>query len=155
LVDQVRETNMGFKRRITNELETGAQASFERVFNKTAFPDIYTETAAAARFRAALGREDLTSDQRTTLEQLRAQFEREAGALRSQLVEAALEENPVEELMSWGRRGGDDEEREVREEVEELSARYVDQIENLLTPEQRESLRGADPSDWRNRSFDP
>lgn len=157
LIDEIRDANLGAQRRITNELSTEYRDDFERVFNKTAFPSIYTDTSATARFAAALGREDLTAEQRSTIEGLQEQFRREVGAVRARLREAALEENPVDNLMSggWGRGDDDEDEDKAREQVEELSDRYVQQIDGVLTPDQLLELGADDPTDWRNRSFDP
>jgi len=157
LVEDIRQTNLTYERRIANELSGDDRAEFQRVFNRTAFPGIYTDTAATARFRAALGMEDLSEEQRTTLRELQTQFEREVSTVRQELREAALDENPVENMMrgGWGRGSDDEEEEEARETVNELSERFVQQIDAVLTPDQRQTLGENDPTDWRTRSFDP
>jgi hypothetical protein len=156
LVESVRELNIRYERQIAGQLEGEARASFQRVYNKTAFPGIYRDDIAAGRFRTALERDDLTDEQRRTLEDLRASFRREADAIRARLRAEALDENPIEEFARSGFRfgGRDDESDDDEEALRELNARYVDQINNVLTPKQREEMGSGDPTDWRNRSFE-
>lgn len=156
LVDSLRETNLRYERQIANQLSPEARREFQRTFNRNAFPRIYRDEVAASRFRTALQRDDLTDEQRQTLSELQAQYEREANAIRDRLRQAALEENPIERMQQgMGRWGGRDEndDNDDQEALDDLNERYVGQIDATLTPEQREDLRANDPTDWRNRTF--
>lgn len=155
LVESVRGTNMRYERQITAALDTETRLRFQRAFNKAAFPSIYKSDAAAGRFSAALQHEDLTEDQRQILTDLQAQYQREADAIRLRLRQEALEDNPVENMNRGWWNGQEEDENDDEEALEELSKRYIDQINNILTPEQREDLGAGDPGNWRNRSFEP
>ncbi len=154
-IESVRSINTRFERRIATVLEPELRLEFQRAYNKAAFPEIYRSTPAESRFERVLGSENLTDEQRATVSDLREQYLREADAVRSTLREIALEQNPIERFqMGWWRDNENEDEEEAKERLDELSQRYVDQVNATLTPEQREELGDRDPSDWRNRRFD-
>jgi len=156
LIDAIRDINVRYERQIANQLPQERRVVFQRVYNKAAFPSIYRDDAAAGRFRAALQRDDLSDEQRQTLTDLQEQFLREADAIRARLRAEAMEKNPIEEFAGRGFRfgGREDDQDDDEEALRELNERFVAQIDNVLTPEQREDLGAGDPSNWRNRSFD-
>jgi hypothetical protein len=153
----VRDINRRFARQIGSMLEGESADAFQREFRERSFPTVYRETYAKRAMNTVEQFEDLTPDQQTEMEQIRASFAREFAALASK-QETAIEEREMtrtaRDMFGWGRRGGGGgggEMGELREERRELEERTVERIRRVLNEDQASRLPERPSRDWRRR----
>jgi len=73
----VRDINQKYARQIGAELGEPLAGKWEAEVKKTTFPQVYREAYASKALKSALEMSDLSSEQRSTLQGVREQFERE------------------------------------------------------------------------------
>lgn len=75
---QVRDVNQMHERRIEPLLPEDRRADFAEAFKRRCFPEVYAETAVARSMKAAAALDDLTAEQKSSLSELQAGYERQA-----------------------------------------------------------------------------
>lgn len=118
------------------------------------YPGVFRETVADASLRTVLEMDDLTDEQRASVEEIRASFERESSSLEEQWATSIREHQrglTLDDL--WGQRLASDETREISETRRELDDSVIEKLRAVLTPEQAESLPDPASTDWRRGGF--
>lgn len=137
---RVRDVNRKYARQITDLLPEDQKAAFSEAFRKESFPEVYRETQGQKSFAAAMKFADIEEAQKSSLETLKGNYERELASLNKQL-EAAIEESEMTFNMAqgWGGRDrgpvGD-----LRRERRDLEQSTMENLKKLLKPEQVERL---------------
>lgn len=141
---RVRDINRKYARQMMDSLEGDARVAFERRFREQSFPEVYRPTRAARAIDGALGLNDLTPEQKTQVEELKASYARAMEPLNEKLAKATEEneETMTAEGMMRMFGGGPQEgpladaRRERREQMNDT----VEKLRKILTPEQVERL---------------
>lgn len=150
---KLREAQEVSIREISEAMGSEWGTKFRVLALQRAFPEVHAPNSIMRIFDAALGLTDLTDDQRTSITALRGEFEREWALASDQLLEAVKRDEPLGPRRRAGAnapaatpaerqaRGGEVE--AARRKRHDLSERYRQQLEKLLTPEQYAQLPGA------------
>jgi hypothetical protein len=149
---RIKEINERYARQIQPELPSDLAGKFRSEFEKRAFPEIYDNTHTADSARAALAFEDLSAEQKATIQSIRESYERDAARLNEQWARSLEEWQKSPEgyrasLMPNVRMisGGDgaqpsDPTAEPRQARLDLDKKAFEQIKGVLTDSQRERL---------------
>ncbi len=141
---RVRDVNRKYARLMMETLEGDAKVAFEKRFKEQSFPEVYRPTRAARAIDGAMGLNDLTPEQKTQVEELKASYARAMEPLNEKLAKATQEneETMTAEGMMRMFGGGPQEgpladaRRERREQMNDT----VEKLRKILTPEQVERL---------------
>jgi Spy/CpxP family protein refolding chaperone len=141
---RVRDVNRKFARQMSASLEGEAKELFEKRFKEQSFPDVYRPTRAARALDAAMGLNDLTPEQKTQVEELKASYTRAMGPLNEKLAKATEENEETLDAAGLMRMFGGgaqegplaDARRERREEMNSTT----EKLRKILTPEQIDRL---------------
>lgn len=126
---------------------------FEQRALRRAFPQVYGPDPVSPLFEAALALPDLTPDQKSKLEEIRARFETEHGALRVRYADAIRTSEPKEprrraEALAMKAAGGNPKFNDspevdaIKLEQQELFTRYRAAIAEVLNDTQKELVPG-------------
>lgn len=149
---RVQEINVTHARKMEAMLPEDARAAFEGELKRRSFPKVYRQSAVGRDLAGALELSDLSEEQRESLANAKAQYEREAAAANERWAraireaEASANEGAVATGMGMMRISmGDEpaglvEARKARREVDEKAA---ERVKSILTPAQREKLPKA------------
>ncbi|GEM_PF-2205513 len=158
LVVESRELTERYQRLVAAVLPEDERAAFEREFKRAYVPKVYGPSSATEAFDTAAEMGSLSDEQREGLEELRARYEREAGALNDDWAEALLsfEAERMTVMDAFGPGGPSDETlREFATKRRDLDTAYIVRLrDEVLTEEQREAI--PDPamrSRWRDVEF--
>jgi hypothetical protein len=141
---RVRDVNRKYARLMMETLEGDAKVAFEKRFKEQSFPEVYRPTRAARAIDGAMGLNDLTPEQKTQVEELKASYARAMEPLNEKLAKATQEneETMTAEGMMRMFGGGPQEgpladaRRERRDQMNDT----VEKLRKILTPEQVERL---------------
>lgn len=148
---QVRETNRRYARQLSAALPADVAAVFDSEFRNASFPQVYRDSLADRALDAAAAFEDLTPEQRASLEELRRQLEQEMVVARERLasaIEKAEEEGGALAFGMGGMRmnisngpdGPVDPTSEARAARDQVEQKYLQNLRNVLTDAQRDRL---------------
>lgn len=141
-----------YSRRVQQSLSPELSTEWERAIREARYPQVYAAGDFERAVGVVLGLEDLTADQRESVEATRNAWEREAETANTRWVGAITKH---EELMRNWPDGDDPEvfqkhwENYQKAEQEstaaatarsELDERFIDRLRKILTPEQQEKL---------------
>lgn len=145
---KVREVNQRYARVLASLLPDDQRAAFEEQFRARSFRAVYGESAASRRLAAAERLDDLTPQQRERLAQIRDAYRRAARPLNDRW--AAAQEQAENEgrfagfpmMLPFGQSAppADDPLAAARQARRDLDRQTAEQIDELLTAEQRARL---------------
>ena len=141
-----------YSRRVQQSLSPELATQWERAIKEARYPQVYAAGDFERAVDVALGLDDLTADQRESIDATRDAWKREVETANTRWVGAI---NKYEEMMrNWP--DGDDPEvfqkhwenyQKAEEESTaaatargELDERFIDRLRKILTPEQQEKL---------------
>lgn len=154
---KVRDVNDRYARRLAAVMPEAKKADFEAKAKKAMFPSVYREPYAAKALDAALGFDDLTAEQRDSLNTIKQSYERErTGANEKWAAAIAVEEKDGggDPFMGFGRMmpGGDDSPSEAEEAKKArmaLDKANLEKVKAVLTDEQKDRLpERGDENPW-------
>jgi hypothetical protein len=146
--------NDRYARLVRDALSEGAAWAFDEAYREAVFPGVYRETAGERMVMLALGLEDLTEVQRETLEEIRAEHERRAEAIRADWASAIRTfEDEMELSTLWSGRLGPASAGEFEASLRDLGEASIEKIRGVLTAEQMAELPETGGVDWRDRSL--
>lgn len=145
----ITELNRQTLEKLTNSLPEDAANSLRDAYHRKAFPEIFDDPRSAERvITAVLGRNDLTDQQRISINELSMNYRSEYHDISSEMVQQELDRP-----LGGGRgfRGGDFQGMQQRQRDNEklrftrndLSDKITGRIRTLLTDEQQEALAGV------------
>lgn len=146
---KVRDVNERYARRLSALVPDEQRADFEQRVRKASYPMVYREPYAMKALDAAKGFDDLTDDQRTAIEEIRASYARDLDAANQRWAAGIAEEERDgggDPFMGFGRfvPGGEDQPESPAEEPKkqrrELDKAALDRLKALLTDEQKDRL---------------
>lgn len=144
---KVRDVNRRFARQIADALPPEKKGAFELAVKKASFPQVYRDTAASKQLTAAEKIADLSPEQKTSITELKARYEREIATTNDKLAQA-IEERQMEANIGQMFRGRDNDEEDpvndLREKRRELGNTTTASLQKLLNEKQREHLPSAD-----------
>jgi Spy/CpxP family protein refolding chaperone len=143
----LREVHKTHARRIAEHLPADKQADFQREFKLRSYPRIYRESDVSKQMKAALGFTDLTPEQKTRIEEIRASYEKDLGPLNQQWAAAVeVKEDKLIVNMPMMPSQEEDPTVEPRKARRELDKATRTKLREVLTDEQKERL----PKETRN-----
>ena len=139
-------------------LPRAAAESLRRAYNKAAFPTVYTDPAAVGeRLTAAMQLDDLTSEQRSSFEELAASYRSDYEELSRKMVELAKQGqvNPMNfETVDWQAYQQRTEQlQRLHFDRDELNDRAAIRLKAVLRDEQIQRIGGLPKEE--NRRFMP
>ena len=140
---RVRDVNRRFAREIEGQLAGEEQARFNDAFNRASFPEVFEPSRAQRALDLVLALEDLSSGQRSIVEEIAARFRRDTSILNDQHMAAIDEREDSMKWDEWGRdpagtelKGQGNREETPRDKVvrmkRELDAKVIASIERAL-----------------------
>lgn len=148
-----RDLNRRTARQIVELLPAGDKERFQAEINRRSYPKIYRTTATAKKIEAAKKIEDLSDNQKSSLDAIVVGYAKDVEAANKSWAEAvdAVQEEFKGNIST---RMFNDEESAVTKRAEEAFAkrkdvekRYVDRLESLLNKEQMDRLPATRPDD--------
>lgn len=149
---KVKEVNERHARKIREMLPESARERFTRAVRRECFPTVYRPGRVARTIEAAERLDGVSAEQRQRLRALREQYDRESEPVNERLARA-IEEAEHEGSdagivlgdggimrMSVGPQQPEGPLADARRARRELDDRFLRQVEQVLTPEQRERL---------------
>jgi hypothetical protein len=154
----LRDINRRYARQVEAALPEDLKATFQARVQEASFPRVYRESAADTALAAAKAFPDLTADQRAALDTLSAQHARDAAQANARWAKAqeTSEEQAsmMQLLMGAGGPGGPagggggggaggggtEDVRAARQTRRDIDSKALDQLNQLLTPEQKAKL---------------
>lgn len=148
----LRDLNQQTARKVLLLLPAADQDRFQAEVNSRSHPKIYRETATAKKLAAARKFEDLTDNQKGTLETLLSNYAREVDAANKAWADAtsAAQEDfggDFKKQMSGEESPATTRAEDARRKRAEIEKQYADRLEKLLRKEQVERLPAARPDD--------
>lgn len=149
---KIAEANERHARKIEALLPEEARAAFRREFDRQAFPRVYREPAVMKDVAAASAMEDVSTEQRKMLADIREAYEREARGLNerwSAAIRAQEADGSTGAFAGGGgvfmMRGGEEPGAlvEARKARRELDERTRERLESAMSEKQRERLKKA------------
>lgn len=153
---QVRDLNRRYTDQLAALLPAEKSQAFRSAVQERALPRVYRPTHAQRSVEAALGFGDLTEEQKSAVQALRARYQAEAAPLNTQLareIEKAEEEADARTFMRMqfarggdrgrggrGRGGDDDGTRELMEKRRDLDRQTLNLLSEALTEDQIQRL---------------
>lgn len=157
---RVRDVNERHARLIAGVLPDDKRAEFEQRVRKTTYPRVYREPYTSKAIEASLGLGDLTSEQKASIETLKASYTRDLSAADEKwaaAISAEEKDGGGDPFMGFGRfvpgGGGDSDNPSPTEAAHkarrELDKSTLDKLKAVLTPEQAEKLpERGDENPW-------
>lgn len=154
----IRDLNKDFVRRLGLAMSEDDRAKFEAEFAKRAHPRIFRESHEQQLFAAALGFSDLDESQRTTITDLKSQYEREVKTANANLMRATESaEDTAGGMISlmmaqWmpsskeGVKEAQEEVKKARDARRELDKSFKARLDGVLKLEQRNRLPSRKPT---------
>jgi Spy/CpxP family protein refolding chaperone len=158
--EKVRDVNDRYSRQVSSLLPESRRSEFDNAYKHAKFPQVYRRSSTGEALDAAAQFDDLTSEQRDSVNALTERYQTRLGEINPRYEKAFVEveknfnirqmftrgegepgggPNPIEPVRSA---------REERQELDESTARELrtiltpEQAERLPEPEQREIRRG-------------
>ncbi len=155
-----RELTRQSAKRIAELVPTGRKGEFEAAFRRREFPRVYKDPYLAKAIEAALAFSDLESSQRQSLQDLKAQYQREAAPLNdawAKAIEANRGGGVMRVVVSDGGVAGPDGEApidEARKARTNLDETFEKRLGGLLREDQRSRLPQKRPEKPGSPFFD-
>ncbi len=152
---KVKEVNKRYARQIEAGLPESRHADFEKEVKKASFPRVYRQTYVTRSFDTALGLQDLTSEQKEQINQIKTSYEQQMAPLQDKLA-SSIEETEMTrsamQMMGMGGGGGGNEgSAELREARREIEEGTFEKIKNVLNADQQAKLpERPQRGNWRN-----
>jgi hypothetical protein len=148
----VRDVNRDYARRIAPMLEGDVRTRFEEEFARRSFPRVYRPAHVMTMMRAAQGFEDLTPEQKDSLDAVLASYRRDAAGLNEAWAKA-IEEQEAKSggtmgVMMAGFMGGGEGAQAVadaRKARRDLDAASEARLREILSDAQEQRLPPAPP----------
>lgn len=145
---KVRDVNDRHARLIAAALPDSMQADFTRRVRTATFPQVYREPYPSKAIAVALGFDDLKGEQRSSIEEMKAVYERELASANeawASAIAAEEKDGGGDPFGGFGRMmpGGGGEESAVeaaRKARRELDKNTINKLKQILSEEQRERL---------------
>jgi hypothetical protein len=152
---KVKEVNKRYARQIEAGLPEARHAEFQKEVQKASFPRVYRPTYVTRSIDTALGLQDLTTEQKTRIAEIKTNFEQQIAPLQEKQaasIESTEMSRTAMQMMGMGGPGGGNEgSAELRDARRELEEGTFDKIKNVLTPEQAGKLpERPQRGNWRN-----
>jgi Spy/CpxP family protein refolding chaperone len=152
---KVREVNRRFTSQVQGLLPEERKAEFARRVKEASYPSIYRATRGARAMEAALGMEDLTEEQRSSIQVAKDAYEASVAATNDKLAKAWDEAEASFDPARFAREGprgmrqreGSEEAQALRQARRDAEQRAISQLREVLTPEQAERLPRRDEGD--------
>lgn len=151
---RVRDVNRTYARLLASQLPEETAAKFNEEVKRRSFAQVYREPHVVKSLQAASGFSDLSADQRRTIQDLMASYNREAVSINDRWARAieANEESGSDSVFAMGdmsmrfSMGSEpDDLREARTARRELDDRISERLSAALTEDQRNRLPKATP----------
>ena len=147
-----RDLNKQATRRVVEMLPEADREKFQAEVNRRSHPRIYRTTATGKKFDVAKKYEDLSENQKGTLETLHANYLRDAGAANkswADAIEAAQEEfgGDFSKVMSGEEGPAKTRAGEAYEKRAQVEKQFLERLEQVLNKEQAERLPAARAED--------
>lgn len=149
---QIRDINDRYVGRVAAALPQDLRETWEDRYNRTASPSVYSPNYINESFETALELKDLTEEQRTRINDLRARHASSAKPINKKWDEAlrqSQESFSIQAMMSGQTTSA--EANEFRDERRELDASTYDSLASILTDAQAENLPDKPVTNWRDR----
>ncbi len=142
---RVQEANRRAARQIESVLPDGDRARFQSEFKERSFPRVYRSPYTMRAIESAARFDDLSSDQKKQIEELRANYSRDAAPLNERWASALEQQekaaDPVDAVFGPGPGGGGNSEvRQARDARRALDNKSLDSLKSILSTEQVERL---------------
>ncbi|MEK6702606.1 MAG: hypothetical protein AABZ53_10100 [Planctomycetota bacterium] len=138
-----RDLNKSFKSRISSSLGDEAKAKFDNEWLLRAFRRIYAEPQVVKQLKAAAKFDDITSEQRATIGEMLAAYEKDAAAINSKWAEAQ-EKSETEDgggpMMFGPGQDQDSPTARVRKSRTALDKQTREKLRGILSEAQQEKL---------------
>lgn len=141
LLVQLRDVNAKYYRQVLGAVPEDKKSEFEKAYNVKIMPQVYRDSYVTKAFDTAKGMEDLSADQKTQVEELRAAYQRELASANEKWAVAIREYEvnmKVADLMSAGNRP--EKLRDAQTARRDLDIATYDKLAAVLTEEQRGKL---------------
>ncbi len=163
--EKLRDVNNRFAKQIETLLPEGPKAQFDKSFHEASFPEVYRQTQAGRSLAAAEGFDDLSSDQRLAVADLRDKYDAQMTVLHPKMEAATLEMEKnfsIANALSGFARGqgrgngngdggqrGDqvDPQRTLRQERREVDDKALADLKKILSEDQAARLPEPDQQD--------
>lgn len=150
---KVKEVNKRYARQVEAGLPEDRRAEFEKEVRTASFPRVYRPNYVSRSFDTALGLQDLTSEQKTQITQIKSNYEQQIAPLQDKLA-ASIEETEMTrtamQMMGMGG-GGNEGSAELRDARREIEEGTFEKIKGVLTPDQQGKLpERPQRGNWRD-----
>ncbi len=156
---KVRDINDRYASQIASSLPEAQREDFSTRYKKAKFPQIYREPYPLKALTAAKDFKDLTSEQRSTIDEILAKYQRELAPLNERYAKAQADAEKDGggsdmatgwmRMMSGGDQDNDDSElSQARKARRKLDSDTLDKLKGLLTDEQKDRLPERENQMW-------
>ncbi|MEQ9094847.1 MAG: hypothetical protein RIE32_01135 [Phycisphaerales bacterium] len=137
---QGKAINARYARQIMQVLPADRQGAWDREVKRRTWPTVYRQSKAERQIEAAGKLDDLTAEQRESLEAIRQSYEREASPINDRWAKAIDEQQSGDQMNWWGWGQDSTEVDEAEQARQDLDERFVERVRGLLTPQQIENM---------------
>lgn len=137
---QGKAINARYARQIMQVLPADRQGAWDREVKRSTWPTVYRQSKAERQIEAAGKLDDLTAEQRESLEAIRQSYEREASPINDRWAKAIDEQQSGDQMNWWGWGQDSTEVDEAEQARQDLDERFVERVRGLLTPQQIENM---------------
>lgn len=143
---RVRDVNREYFRKISGVLPEDEAAKLDLEFKRRSFPRIYRESYPQKLFAAATGMSDATDEQKKSVAELKANYQRDAASINERWAKA-VEEQEAKSGGAFGAMmsgfmggGGSEDVSQARDARKDLDRKTEDRLRSILTEPQRAKL---------------
>lgn len=169
--EKVRDVNNRYAKQVEAALPDGPRGQFDKAFHEASFPEVYRQTQAGRALAAAEGFDDLSTDQRLGVADLRDRYDAKMVEMHPRMEQAALDMEKnfsiAGALGGFGQRGGGngprggnggqgggnqpDAQRALRQERRELDDKFMADLKKILSEDQAARLPEPEQQDQPRR----
>lgn len=145
----IRNINRDNARRVSALLPEDARTKFDKEVQRRSYPRVYRKSYFTRAVESAEKFKDLDAEQKTTLADLKAGYEREAGPINEKWATAITEREDKEgssflSMMNFGAQPKDNPVTEARKARKELDGSYKEKLLAALKDDQKKQLPKED-----------
>ena len=137
---QGKAINNRYARQVMQVLDAEKQPEWDIEVKRRTWPTVYRESKAQRQIEAAAKLEDLTTDQKESLEAIKQSYQREASPINERWAKTIDEQAESGDNNWWGWGNDNSEAEAIEEERTALDDRFVERVRSVLTPEQLEKM---------------
>lgn len=153
--ERVRDTNRRYARQLGQMLNEDERVGFESRYQEQSFPRVYRDAWVMTAASSAETFDDLTVDQRESVADIRAAYQREARVVNERWAKAIQEAESNRTFQDMFRGGPQsDETREARDARRDLDERFEEQLLGILNEDQIDRLPEKERRNFRERGRD-